>query len=53
MEVVNDCAERGVKLITDFKDQTTDEEQQQYFLQVVEGHRQRIQSLKMNNLQNI
>ncbi len=37
MEVVNDmiCAERGVKLISDFKDVTRDIEQQHYLLQVV------------------
>ena len=38
MEVVNDSAERGVKLIGDFKDVTRDIEQQHYLLQVVEAH---------------
>lgn len=31
MEVVKDCAERGVKLVTDFKDKSNDEKDQQYF----------------------
>lgn len=35
LEVTNDCAEREVKLIGDFKDLTDDEEQRQYLLQVV------------------
>jgi hypothetical protein len=30
--VTNDCAERGVKIINDFKDVTEDEEQLQYAL---------------------
>jgi hypothetical protein len=32
LEVTNDCAERGVKIINDFKDVTEDEEQLQYAL---------------------
>ena len=36
LKVVNDVAERGVKLITDFNNLfTKDEEQKQYILQVV------------------
>ena len=35
LEVTNDCAERGIKLIGDYKDYTQDEEQRQYILQVV------------------
>ena len=36
LKVVNDVAERGVKLITDFNNLLTkDEEQKQYVLQVV------------------
>ncbi len=36
LKVVNDMAERGIKLITDFNDLLTkDEEQKQYVLQVV------------------
>lgn len=38
--VVNDVAERAVKLISDFNDKSTkDSKQQQYLLQVVEYHR--------------
>ena len=33
LEVTNDCAEREVKLIGDFKDYTDDEEQRQFLLQ--------------------
>lgn len=42
LEVVNDCAERGIKLITDFKDMVHNEDQLQFLFQVVEDHRQRI-----------
>lgn len=36
LKVVNDLAERGVKLISDYNDLlTTDEDQKQYVLQVV------------------
>jgi hypothetical protein len=42
LEVVNDSAERGVKMICDFKDIVDNEEQQQYLLQVIEKHRQEI-----------
>ncbi|EDS43189.1 conserved hypothetical protein [Culex quinquefasciatus] len=42
LNVVNDVAERAVKLITDYHDKiTTDSEQQQYLTQVIEWHRQR------------
>jgi hypothetical protein len=37
LEVVNDCAERGVKLITDFNDVTKYVQQQQYLFQVIFG----------------
>nr|CAH0100560.1 unnamed protein product [Daphnia galeata] len=33
LEVVNDCAERGVKLMTKFKNVSNNEEQQQYIMQ--------------------
>lgn len=40
LSVVNDAAERGVKLIQDFNDiLTRDEEQKQFLLQVVQDHR--------------
>jgi hypothetical protein len=42
LKVVNDCAERGVKLITDYLQagHTKDEKQLQYLLQVVKKHRE-------------
>ena len=43
MRVVNDTAERAVKLVSDFSQAETlltrDEDQLQFVLQVVEGHR--------------
>jgi hypothetical protein len=53
LEVVNDCAERGVKLITDFKDVTKDVQQQQYLFQVIEAHHSRFKSYNKSHLQNI
>jgi hypothetical protein len=38
VEVVNDCAERDIKLIYDFKGVTKSQEHQQYVFQVVEAH---------------
>lgn len=48
--IVNDCAERAVKLATDFKlAQTPVEEQGQLIFQVAEHHRKQIPALhKMN-----
>ena len=40
LKVVNDTAERGVKLIQDYNSIiTNDEDQKQYLLQVVQQHR--------------
>ena len=50
MEIVNDCAERGIKLITDFKDVTKNEQQTQYLLQVIEDHRSHTKSLLKKDL---
>ena len=45
MRVVNDCAERAVKLTTDYiMALTHDEEQRQLIFQVVEHHREPIAS---------
>ncbi len=44
MEVVNDSAERGVKLVTDFKDVSKDANEQQYLFQVIEDYRNRFQT---------
>ena len=35
----NDCAEKAIKMITDFKDATANVEETEYLLQVVEDHR--------------
>lgn len=53
-QVVNDCAERGVKLIQYFKNKVKDPAQLQLLLQIVEGHRKRasLQGRK-ENLMNI
>jgi hypothetical protein len=46
-KVVNDMAERAVKLITDFAGTITkDERQRQYLLQTVENHRREISNFK-------
>lgn len=50
LEVVNDSAECGIKLITDFKDMAIDEEQRQCVLQVVEFHSQNVKSLRKDDL---
>jgi hypothetical protein len=47
---VNDCAERGVKLIEDFNLTTTDETQKQYLLQVVEAHRKTFHKCNLKEL---
>lgn len=39
LEVVNDCAERGIKMISDFKDIVKSEDQLKLALQVIEDHR--------------
>lgn len=45
IKVVNDCAERGVALITQFNGKLTkNEEQKQYILQVVETHRKQFKT---------
>ena len=52
MEVTNDCAERGVKIINDFKDIAQDEEQRQFALQVIAKHRQQVPTISKKNLSN-
>ena len=39
MSCINDLAERGIKLISDYVDMCEDEDQRQCLVQVVEGHR--------------
>jgi len=49
LNVVNDCAERGVKLSSDFLSSAKDEEHYQNVLQVVEQDRKRQQNLRRSN----
>ena len=51
--LTNDCAERGVKLIDDFKNSTQNEQQRQYVFQIVEHHRRMLSSLNKENLQSV
>ena len=52
-KVVNDMAERAVKLITDFAGTITqDEVQRQYLLQTVEKHRREISNFKKTTLRD-
>lgn len=46
----HDCAERAVKLITDFKDVVGNVEEQNYLFQVVEQHRTHFKSFKKSSL---
>ena len=52
LEVVNDCAERAVKLIADFKDvcQGDDQHECLLFFQVIEDHRRRLNSFSKSDL---
>ncbi|KAG0712250.1 hypothetical protein GWK47_018903 [Chionoecetes opilio] len=51
VKVVNDIAERGVKMMTDFANIiTTDSQQKQYLLQTVEYNRERFDSFKKQTL---
>jgi hypothetical protein len=45
LKVVNDIAERGVKMMSDFANViTTDKMQREHLLQAVEHHRQKFES---------
>ena len=51
LKVVNDPAERAIKLISDFKDSITDDEKQKQFLiQVVEENRRLLPDFNKQNL---
>lgn len=53
IKVVNDAAERGIALMTDFNDVLCrSEEQKQYLLQVVENHRRNIPNSKKATILN-
>lgn len=53
LEVVNDSAERGIKIISDYKDVCRNNDQLEYVIQTVEHHRQRVSSLDKNSLPNV
>ena len=53
IEVVNDCAERAVKLITDFKDVCVNVEEQQSLFQLIEDHRKHFNTLRKQNFMNV
>ena len=52
MEVVNDCAERVVKLTSDVINVTKDPEQLQSVIQVTEQYRNKMPKIKKSNLNN-
>ena len=53
VKVVNDVAERGVKMMADFTTViTTNREQRNQLLQVVELHRRKFDSFKKSTLNN-
>lgn len=53
IKVVNDTAERSVKLAKDFKNiLTTNEEQQQYVFQCVQAHRQAFSNTNKDTLKH-
>lgn len=52
-KVVNDIAERGIKLISDFAHKTHNEDQRQCLLQVVESHRNQFPDFKKSTLSNL
>lgn len=49
LEVVNDSAERGIKIVSDFKDICRNLDTQEYLFQVVEAHKK---SMKIIDLKN-
>jgi len=54
INVVNDIAERGIKLIKDYNNKllTKNEDQKQYLLQVVSEYRQQFPNCKQSTLSN-
>ena len=45
LQVINDAAERGIKLVTDYKDMTRDSSRQEQLFQVIEEHRNKVASI--------
>ncbi|EFX81099.1 hypothetical protein DAPPUDRAFT_317765 [Daphnia pulex] len=52
-EVVNDYAERTIKLISDFKDTVVKVTDQEYLFQVIEDHRTHFTSFNKSSLKNL
>ena len=51
LQIVNDVAERGVQLITEFNTSTTpNEEQKQYLLQIEADHRKNMPVISKNTI---
>jgi hypothetical protein len=50
LKVINDAAERGVRLIAEYQGMTKDEEQQQFILQIVNDYRKNFPDVKKNTL---
>ena len=46
LEFVNDSAERGIKIVSDFKDMCRNLDTQEYLFQVVEAHRKKMIDFK-------
>jgi hypothetical protein len=53
LQVVNEYAERAIKLVEDFSHITQDEEQFQFLLQSVEKHRKQFPSFTQKSLLNL
>ena len=55
LKVVNDCAERSIKDVTEFANASKDADQREYILHVVNSHRERIDLRKANkaSLENL
>ena len=51
-EVMNDCADCGVKALSNIKDATQDKDQQHYLLQVIERHRKLVPTITKANFKN-
>ena len=46
LEFVNDSAERGIEIVSDFKDMCRNLDTQEYLFQVVEAHRKKMIDFK-------
>ncbi|KZS13024.1 Uncharacterized protein APZ42_021948 [Daphnia magna] len=53
LEVFNDCAERRIKLVSDFKDVCKDVKEQEVLFQVIENHHNHFTSATKKNLKGV